>query len=177
MARKTTKQQLDEALVALTQAQNAYDLKLAEYNVQEEKAQTKRSIERGKIAEIALPELAALTKKQFEIYVEKVMQTDEARRILMELCAVSEKPAVPISGANTVQSGDNAAEKPAQAAPMFHTPPAPKPAGTPQSGGNGDNGQPNRHNTAQHAQKPTGTPHNGNGSGNSNGNDNTGQQA
>ena len=176
MARKTTKQQLDEALASLQQAQNAYDLKLAEYNVQEEKAQTKRSIERGKFAEIALPELAALTKKQFEIYVEKVMQTDEARLILMELCTENEKPAAPMDGANTGQSDGTATSTP----PMLHTPPTPKPTEPAQNGGtggDGNNGHTNRHNNAQHAQKPTGTQNNGNSGGNGNGDDNTRQQA
>ena len=132
-AKKPLKEQLEETYKAMMEAQNAYNLKLAEFNEQEEKAQTRRSIERGKQTEAALPELATLTKAQFDTYMKKVMLTDYARLALMEICEENE----PLS---TGQSNGTAAPTPAQATPQGNTPPTPKPAGLHHNGG-GNTGQ------------------------------------
>ncbi|MCL1852818.1 MAG: hypothetical protein FWF88_07280 [Peptococcaceae bacterium] len=180
MARKTLKERVDESLLEMQEYQKRHDLLMAQYNEQEEKAKSRRFAERGKVAEKALPELAALTKNQFATYVEKVMQTDEARIILMELCEETQTLTAPMGGDTTGQSGGTAVPTPTQTAKQINTPPTPKPAETPRnSGTDGSNngGNPNRHNNAQPAQRPNTTPQNGNGGGNGNRGNDTGQQA
>jgi hypothetical protein len=148
--RKNIKQKMDEYLSELQEAQKRYEKILAEYNEQEEKARNKRFAERGKAVEKALPELAALTKKQFETYLEKVMLSDDSRLILMELAAEDKTPAAPMGGDTSVQNGGTTAPKPAQAPTQSNAAPT---------------------------QKPAQTAHNGNSGGNHSGGNNTGQQA
>jgi hypothetical protein len=176
--RKTLKERVDESLLEMQEYQKRHDLLLAQYNEQEEKARNRRFADRGKVVEKALPELAALTKKQFDAYVEKVMQSDEARLILMELCEETETPAAPMGGANTGQSGGTTAPTPTQTAAQGNNPPTQKPAGTSHNGGTGGNsngGNAAGQNTPL-AQKPPQTAHNGNTGGNHTGSNNTGQQ-
>ena len=105
MSRKTLKERVDESLKKAQEAQNDYDLLLAQYNEKEEKARTKRIIDRGRIVEEALPEIITLTKTQFNSFVEKVMSSHYALKLLAELNAENEIPAAPMDGDNTAQSG------------------------------------------------------------------------
>ena len=172
MARKTLEQKIDSTLDKIKELQKEHEKLVAEHSAKEERERTHRLCKRGGYIEKYLPEMKTLTDNQFYTYFEKVMQTDESRLILMELAAENAPPAEPKDGNTDPQDGGTAAPKPTEAAAQTDTPPAPKPAHTPNNGGtggNGNGGNHNRQNNQHHAQKPNHTPHNGNGGGNHNG--------
>jgi len=116
MARKNLEQRINESLSKMAEHQKAHDLLMAQFNQKEEKDRVHRFCKRGGYAEKHLPELKTLTDAQFYTYFEKVMQTDEARLILMELCEENQKPAEPKADADTPQDGGTTAPKPTQSA-------------------------------------------------------------
>ena len=172
MSRKTLKERIDESLSIMEKHQKAHDLLMAQFNEREEKDRVHRCCKRGGYVEKYIPELKTLTDKQFYSYVEKVMLTDDARLILMEISEEAEAPDEPKEDKTIGQNSGTAAHKPVEASAQPHTPPAPKPATTPYN--SGTNGNRNGGNDAGQthtppAQKNAGTPHNGNTSGNVNG--------
>jgi hypothetical protein len=93
--RKTLKQKIDESLLEMNELQKKHDELLVKYNAEEQKKRTHRMCKRGGYVEKHLPELITLTDKQFYTYVEKVMQSNYAVKLLAELNAESEAPAAP----------------------------------------------------------------------------------
>ena len=85
--RKTLKQRVEDSLLEIQEAQKRHDNLLAQYNAKEEKERVHRFCRRGGYVEKHIPDLKDLTDKQFFDYVEKVMQTPFATRILAELTA------------------------------------------------------------------------------------------
>ena len=128
MARKSLKERIDDSLLEMQEHQKRHDALLAQYNAQEEKARTHRLCKHGGYVEKHLLELKTLTDKQFYTYVEKVMQTPFATRILAELAAVGVIIAEATPANNTVQGGGTAVPKPAAATAQGNATPTPKPA-------------------------------------------------
>ena len=137
--RKTLKEKIEESLLEMQEHQKRHDLLLAQYNEQEEKARTHRLCKRGGDVEKQLPELKTLTDKQFYTYVEKVMQTPFASRILAELAAVGEVIAEATPTDNTAQGGGAAAPKPAVATAQGNVTTAPKPVAAAHNSGANSN--------------------------------------
>ena len=139
MSRKTLKERIDESLSIMEKHQKAHDLLMAQFNEREEKDRVHRCCKRGGYVEKYIPELKTLSDKQFYSYVEKVMMTDDARLILMEISEEIERPDEPKKDDTTGQDSGTAAHKPAEAPTQENTPPAPKPATTPYNGGTNSN--------------------------------------
>ena len=172
MARKTLQEKINASLSKMEEHQKEHDKLIAQFNQKEEKDRVHRFCKRGGYAEKHLPELKTLTDEQFYTYFEKVMLTDEARLILMELNEENKKPAEPEAKTDTPQDGGTAAPKPTETAAQTDTPPAPKPTEAANSGGTGGNGNGGNHagqNNHPPAQKNATAPHNGGTNGNHNG--------
>ena len=149
MARKTLKERIEDSLLEMQEHQKRHDALLAQFNAQEEKARVHRFCCRGGYVEKHLPELKTLTDKQFYTYVEKVMQTPFATRILAELAAVGVIIAEATHANNAVQGGGTAVPKPAAATAQGNATPTPKPAAAAHNGGaNGNVGGSNNTATA-----------------------------
>ena len=177
--RKTLKQKVDDSLLEMQQAQKQYEQILAQFNAQEEKVRNKRIAERGIIIEKALPEVVALSKKQFDVFLEKVMLTPHARRIIAELSAEVEASAVSTNGNVVGQNSGTIAYKTAETAAQPSAAPMQKPAGTttqpntPMQKPTGTSAQPN----AAPALKPAGAAHHGANNNNAHGGNNAGRQS
>jgi hypothetical protein len=135
--RKTLKQKNDDSILEMNELQKKHDLLLKRYNEQEQKARTHRLCKRGGYVEKHLPELIPLTDKQFYAFVEKVMQSHFARKVLAELTAENADTAEPQNGSSAVQASNSAVPVPAVALAQRNPLPAQKPAGAPRSGGTG----------------------------------------
>jgi len=164
MSRKTLQQKIDESLSIMEKHQKAHDLLMAQFNEREEKDRVHRFCKRGGHVEKYIPELKTLTDKQFYSYVEKVMLTDDARLILMEISEEVEAPDESKKDDTTGQDSGATATKPVEATAQTNTPPAPKPATTPYNGGtngnrNGGNGTGQTNNPP--AQRNATAPNNG----------------
>ena|GEM_PF-530430 len=172
MSRKTLQQRIDESLSIIEKQQKAHDLLMAQFNEKEEKDRVHRFCKRGGYVEKYIPELKTLTDKQFYSYVEKVMMTDDAKLILMEISEEAETPDEPKKDDTTGQDSGAAASKPVEASAQPHTPPAPKPTETLRN--NGTNGNRNGGNgvgqtNTPPAQRNTGAAQNGGTGGSVNG--------
>ncbi len=110
--RKTLKQKIDENLAEMAELKKEHDELMTKYNAEEQKKRTHRMCRRGGYVEKHLPELITLTDKQFYTYVEKVMQTSYAVKLLAELNAEGEAPTAPQTAVTDAQGGENAAQKP-----------------------------------------------------------------
>ena len=177
--RKTLKQKVDDSLLEMQQAQKQYEQILAQFNAQEEKLRNRRIAERGIIVEKALPEVVALSKKQFDVFVEKVMLTPHARRIIAELSAEIETSAVSTNGNAAGQNSDTIAHKTAETAAKPNAAPTQKPAGTTVQPNTltqkpiGTSAQTN----AAHTPKPAASAHHSATNNNAHGGNNAGQQS
>lgn len=127
--RKTLEQKIEENKNQREHLKKEHDLLMAQFNKQEQKAKNKRIYERGDIIEKHLPEIIPLTAEQFDIFVEKVLLTNFARRILKELKAENETPTDTQDDSDTVQSDGTAAQNPKSPAAHTNSAPAQKTAG------------------------------------------------
>jgi hypothetical protein len=132
--RKTLKQRIDESLLEIQQHQKRHDALLAQFKEKEEKARVHRFCKRGGYVEKYIPELKTLTEKQFYTYVEKVMQTPFANRILAELSADNETSVEPISANTAAQGNTPIKSKPADVTTQSDTSADQKPTAMPNSG-------------------------------------------
>ena len=133
MSRKNLQQRIDESLSIMEKHQKAHNLLMAQFNEREEKDRVHRFCKRGGYVEKYIPELKTLTDKQFYSYVEKVMLTDDARLILMEINEEAETPDELKKDDTTGQNNSIAAHKPTEAPVQSNPTPAPKPAETPRN--------------------------------------------
>jgi hypothetical protein len=172
MSRKTLQQRIDESLSIMEKHQKAHDLLMAQFNEREEKDRVHRFCKRGGYVEKYIPELKTLTDKQFYSYVEKVMLTDDARLILMEISEEAETPDEPKARDTAVQDSGTAAHKPAEAPAQSNPTPEPKPAETPRNtgaDGNRNGGNSPGQTNALPAQRNATAPNNSGTGGNVNG--------
>ena len=95
---------------------------------QERKDRTHRLCRRGGYVEGRLSGLTRLTDEDFEIYVEKVMLTPFAKKVLAELAPPP--PDEPEDGSDNAQDGGTGATEPANEAARHVAAPTPKPAQT-----------------------------------------------
>ena len=152
MSRKTLQQRIDESLSIIEKHQKAHDLLMAQFNEREEKDRVHRFCKRGGYVEKYIPELKTLTDKQFYSYVEKVMLTDDARLILMEISEETETPDEPKEDKTAGQDSGTAAPKPAEASAQQHIPSTSKPTTTPRN--NGTDGNRNNGNGTEQTNTP-----------------------
>jgi len=92
----------------IEQLKNRQKLLLQQHNTQERKARTHRLCKRGGIVEKLLPGLAALTDSQFDTFVEQVMLSGYAEKVLSGLAERSGKAAADVVAAGEPQDDDDA---------------------------------------------------------------------
>jgi hypothetical protein len=134
---KTLEQKIADAELRKKQAQNDYDLLMAQYSEREKKARNERIYRRGDSIEKALPEIIPLTQRQFDKFIERALATDFTRRKIKEILAEAETPAEPKAVADATRTNASPIAKPAQ---------------TPNGGGAGANA------SGGNAAKPTSQP-------------------
>ena len=174
--RRTLDEQIEQAQKELAQKEARVKELLGRQRSKEDKARTHRLCRRGGLVEKLLPNLAIITDKQFDAFLEKTLLTGDAEKILAAMLPAP--PAEPKGGTvkndgeavtktepatDEPQGGEPTADKSAKAAAQGGTPPAQKQTNTPHTGGNssGGNGKP----SATPANQPHNNSANGNGSG------------
>jgi len=112
---KTTKKRMsvDEQIAMLT---NERKLLIQKEKTEERKAQTKRLCTRGREIEKLHPELAEFNDEQFDIFVKRVILSEQTKRIIAEIVAIQpEPPAEPQGGIPLPESRVKAIPEPAEA--------------------------------------------------------------
>ena len=155
--RKTLSEKIADVELQIKQLTEKKDGLISQYNEAERKVRTKRICERGELVEKLLPDLARLTKEQFDTFVEKTLLTEEAERILKALVPPIPVPADEVigdvdttNGGSDTTNGDNSATSiPAETAGRINAVPVPKPTLPAHNGG--VNANTNRGNAARRA--------------------------
>ena len=168
--RRTLDEQIDAALKEREQKDERIKVLLARRRSKEDKDRTHRLCRRGGLVEKLHPRLAKFTDEQFSLFVDLVLKSEQIKIALDEIMPPEPEDT---EGDNAApKNGDTDAEKTKEAATQPFTPPAAKPAQTPQNGGKGDNapsGNRPPQNNNNNAPRPANAQHHNNGGGNGNG--------
>ena len=91
---KTTSERIESVQEQIRQLESQKKKLVQEHKEQERKTRTKRLIERGAILESLIDEADTLTNELIKAFLEKTIQTDDAKKVLAALKAPkAEKPA------------------------------------------------------------------------------------
>ena len=96
---------IDEQIAKL---ENQRKLERQKQKDEERKAKSQRYCKRGAVIEKLLPELTAITDVQFDVFAEKVLATNHAKNVLVELVA---KNITTESSTNNSHANENAQTK------------------------------------------------------------------
>ena len=114
--RKTTAEKIEAAKIEKQQAEARIKKLLQEQKTQERKERNHRLCKRGGQVEKLLPDLARLTDKQFDTFVQKTLMSGFAEKILRGLVPSESEPNTePEVITNTAQDGETASAKPQEA--------------------------------------------------------------
>ena len=113
---KTTTEKIQSKQEEIKQHENELKRLIQQQRAEEKKARTHRLCERGGIVEKLLPDLATFTSEQFDIFTQKVLLSEQTKRVIADISAGK---ALHTANAQTSiftrQTGDTAETEPAEA--------------------------------------------------------------
>jgi len=100
----------------IKQLQNECKLLIQKERKERDKARTKRLCQRGGAVEKLLPELSVFTDEQFDIFIKKIILSEQTKRVIAQIAAVIPEPPVePQGGISLPQNQVTANPEPAEA--------------------------------------------------------------
>ena len=100
----------------IKQLQNECKQLIQKEKSEEKKARTRRLCQRGGAVEKLLPQLAVFTDEQFDVFVKKIILSEQTKRVIAEIAAIiPEPPTEPQGGISLPQSRVTANHKSAEA--------------------------------------------------------------
>ncbi len=106
---KTTTEKRMNVEEQIKQLENQRKQLIQKERDEERKKRTHRLCKRGGIAEKLLPELAALTDEQFDIFIQKVLLSEHTKRVIADITEQKTIPPAAAQGGIFTKQGKNTA--------------------------------------------------------------------